>query len=42
MSDFDDLRQIREAKEKAEALARQKKLEEERQQAEAVAAFGGP
>ena len=36
MSDFDDLRQVREAKENAEALARQKKLGEERRQAAAA------
>jgi hypothetical protein len=34
MSDFDDLRQIREAKERAEAAARQKALEDERQRAD--------
>lgn len=36
MSDFDDLRQIREAKENTEALARQKKLEDKKQQIEAA------
>lgn len=36
MSDFDDLRQIREAKERAEAAARQKQLEEERRKIEAA------
>lgn len=33
MSDFDDLRQVREAKERTEAVARQKRMEEERQKA---------
>jgi hypothetical protein len=33
MSDFDDLRQIRAAKERAEAVARQKRMEEESQKA---------
>ena len=36
MSDFDDLQQIREAKENAEVLAHQRKLEEERRQADAA------
>lgn len=36
MSDFDDLRRIRDAKENSETLARQKKLEEERRRADAA------
>lgn len=36
MSDFDDLRQIRESKERTEALARQKEIVEERRRAEAA------
>lgn len=36
MSDFDDLRQIRDAKERAEAATREKQLEEERQKIEAA------
>lgn len=36
MSDFDDLRQVREAKERAEESARQKALEEERRKEEAA------
>lgn len=41
MSDFDDLRQMREAKERAEAAARQKGLDDERQRAEAAQRLEG-
>jgi hypothetical protein len=39
MSDFDDLRRVREAKESARALVLQKKMEEERRQVEAKQRF---